>query len=250
MQGEYSTADQTVQTNLVVEGTWMNLKEASDHTGLSEKTLRRYAKRKLLKTRRVGKTANAKIQILVNDSLRNFEEQDDAVSAEEVTFEDQELGTDEAELESLDFAPEDGAHSLPNKAQLQDLVQELLGPLLSRVEQQAVQLSEKDKIIVEQSRQLRLIPDFQKQAREREQEAKLREFEAEALKKQVAALEESKASAESLAAEAQKRVVDLESTTSTVHKEIEELRTQITKLQKPWWKKWLLPREIGNEQAD
>lgn len=247
MQGEHSTADQTVQTNLVVEGTWMSLKEASDHTGLSEKTLRRYAKRKVLKTRRVGKTANAKIQILVNDSLRNFENEDDAVSAEEVTFEEDELAT---EAESLDFTPEENAQALPNKAQLQDLVQELLGPLLSRVEQQAVQLSEKDKIIVEQSRQLRLIPDFQKQAREREQDAKLKEFEAEALKKQLAALEESKIAAESLATEAQKRVVDLESTTSTVHKEIEELRAQITQLRKPWWKKWLLPREIGDDQTD
>lgn len=121
---------------------------------------------------------------------------------------------------------------------LELMAEKLVKPLTERIEAQAVALREQENIIEEQKRQLRLLPDLQKQAeKEREQAeqerkaAELRALEIEALNKQIAAIEEEKHQLEEKANQASALVQD-----------IETLKATVEKLQSPWWKKWFLPR--------
>ncbi len=126
----------------------------------------------------------------------------------------------------------------PGAADFQMIVEQCVRPLVEEVKAQALALAEKDRIIEDQSRQLRLLPDFQKRAEdekaraeEERKAAELRALEIEALNKQVAAMEEEKQLLEAKAGEAASLAEDLQS-----------LKSKVDELQKPWWKKWLLPR--------
>lgn len=122
--------------------------------------------------------------------------------------------------------------------EFQAIVEQCVRPLVEEVKAQTLAIAERDRIIEEQNRQLRLLPDLQKQAeKEREQAeqerkaAELRALEIEALNKQIAAMEEEKRSLEEKASQATALVSDLEA-----------LKTKVQELEKPWWKKWFLPR--------
>jgi hypothetical protein len=113
------------------------------------------------------------------------------------------------------------------------IVEQCVRPLVEEVKAQALALAEKDRIIEDQSRQLRLLPDFQKRAEdekaraeEERKAAELRALEIEALNKQVAAMEEEKQQLEAKANEAVSLATDLQ----TLKKTVENLQT-------PWWKK-------------
>ena len=121
------------------------------------------------------------------------------------------------------------------------IVEQCVRPLVEEVKAQALALAEKDRIIEEQSRQLRLLPDFQKRAEdekdraeEERKSAELRALEIEALNKQVAAMEEEKHLLEAKVVEAASLAEDLQS-----------LKSKVDELQKPWWKKWFLPADGG-----
>lgn len=86
---------------------------------------------------------------------------------------------------------------------LEVMADKLVKPLAERIEAQAVALHEQEKVIEDQNRQLRLLPDLQKRAEDERKASELRALENEALKKQIAALTE-----------------------------------KLEKLEKPWWKKW------------
>jgi hypothetical protein len=86
---------------------------------------------------------------------------------------------------------------------LEIMAEKIMKPLMERLEAQTVTLTEQQKLIEDQKRQLLLLPDFQKQAAEERQTAQNRSFEVEALRKQVEALE----------------------------------REKTARLQQPWWKK-------------
>jgi len=58
----------------VVEGRWMNLQDASDATGYSEATLRRYIKRRRVKSRRLGRSVNSKLEVWVTPEMLNPED--------------------------------------------------------------------------------------------------------------------------------------------------------------------------------
>jgi hypothetical protein len=150
--------------------------------------------------------------------------------------------TDVVEAESVD-SPEEPAAPQENEArfsnEFQAIVEQCVRPLVEEVKAQALALAEKDRIIEEQNRQLRLLPDYQRQAEEERQraeeerkEAELRALEIEALNKQVAAIEEQKRELEDKANQASVLVTDLES-----------LKAKVEELQKPWWKKWFYPQE-------
>ncbi len=150
--------------------------------------------------------------------------------------------TDVVEAESVD-SPEDSTAGPENEQrfsnEFQAIVEQCVRPLVDEVKAQALALAEKDRIIEEQSRQLRLLPDFQRQAEEERQRAEeerkaaeLRALEIEALNKQVAAIEEQKRELEEKANQANVLVSDLET-----------LKATVEKLQTPWWKKWFLPQE-------
>lgn len=115
----------------------------------------------------------------------------------------------------------------------QAMVEQCVRPLVEEVKAQAVELAEKDRIIEEQSRQLRLLPDLQKQAEierkhaeEERKAAELRAMEVEALNKQIAAIEAEK---EQLLAKANEA--------SALANDLLILKNKVEDLQKPWWKK-------------
>jgi hypothetical protein len=72
---------------------------------------------------------------------------------------------------------------------LEVMAEKLMKPLAERVEAQAVALHEQQRVIEDQSRQLRLLPDLQKQAEDERKAAEIGALENEALKKQIAALQ-------------------------------------------------------------
>jgi excisionase family DNA binding protein len=76
---------------------------------------------------------------------------------------------------------------------LEIMAEKLMKPLAQRLEAQAVAITEQQKIIEDQKRQLLLLPDLQKQAEEERKTAQDKIFEVESLKKQIAALETEKA---------------------------------------------------------
>lgn len=145
--------------------------------------------------------------------------------------------TDVIEAESVDSpeeptAPQENEQRFSNE--FQAIVEQCVRPLVDEVKAQALALAEKDRIIEEQKRQLRLLPDFQRKAEEERQRAEeerkaaeVRALEIEALNKQVAAIEEQKRELEDKANQASVLVTDLES-----------LKAKVEELQKPWWKKW------------
>ncbi|MBX9667953.1 MAG: hypothetical protein K2X93_10060 [Candidatus Obscuribacterales bacterium] len=125
----------------------------------------------------------------------------------------------------------------PVPADFQTIVEQCVRPLVEEVKAQALALAEKDRIIEDQSRQLRLLPDFQKRAEdeiaraeEERKAAQLRALEIEALNKQVTAMKEEKHLLEAKADEAASLAEDLQS-----------LKSKVEELQKPWWKKFFLP---------
>ena len=149
---------------------------------------------------------------------------------------------------------------------LELMAEKLVKPLAERIEAQAIALSEQEKVIEEQKRQLRLLPDLQKQAEEERKEAELRSLEVEALKKQINALEEVKEESESKLAsleaerlaseEAQRKVQELEQAmselqaqkeaeTQTIQEQLNNLTNKLQELQQPWWKKWFTPRDVN-----
>lgn len=82
-----------------------------------------------------------------------------------------------------------------SKANLESLVETFMKPLVDKIAnqeralmEQATVLADQEKAIEEQKRQLRLLPDLQKQAEERRKEAEIKEFEAIAMAKQVEAM--------------------------------------------------------------
>lgn len=115
----------------------------------------------------------------------------------------------------------------------QAIVEQCVRPLVDEVKAQALALAEKDRIIEEQNRQLRLLPDFQRQAEEEkrlaEQErkaAELRALEIEALNKQISAIEEEKKQLEEKANEAR-----------ALSEDLQQLKNTVAELKKPFWKK-------------
>lgn len=76
-----------------------------------------------------------------------------------------------------------------NRDRVKVLAEEIVKPLMEKIENQAEVIFEQKRSLVDQERQLRLLPDLQKQAEQRAQEVELRHVENEALKKQIAALQ-------------------------------------------------------------
>ena len=109
---------------------------------------------------------------------------------------------------------------------LEIMAEKLVKPLAERIEAQAVALREQEKVIEDQNRQLRLLPDLQRQAEDERKAAELRALEVEALNKQIAALEEDR----------QEKVARLEKV-SSLETQVAVLNEQLQNLQKPWWKK-------------
>jgi DNA repair exonuclease SbcCD ATPase subunit len=127
-------------------------------------------------------------------------------------------------------APSRGDWHPESKANLESLVETFMKPLVDKVAtqeralmQQASVLADQEKAIEEQKRQLRLLPDLEKQAEERRKEAETKELEAIALAKQIEAM---KAQAEEKSTDLA-RLSQLETETlPTLERQLEQERLQ------------------------
>lgn len=152
------------------------------------------------------------------DPINFSPEESETIEAEEVTYDEADGDLDEptnwrqVEMERLEL-----------------MAEKLVKPLAERLEAQAVALREQEKVIEDQNRQLRLLPDLQKQAEDERKAAELRALESEALKKQIAALEDERQMLEAKASEA-----------TGLANDVQLLKKTVEELKKPWWKKWFL----------
>jgi hypothetical protein len=122
---------------------------------------------------------------------------------------------------------QDLATSMP--VQFRTLVEECVRPLVEELKKQTTLLVAKESLIQDQSRQLRLLPDLEKRAEEDRLAAQQRTFEIEALKKQISALEEEKI---------QLQIKAAEEAVWPAH-ELQQLKSEVEELKRPWWKKLL-----------
>lgn len=139
----------------------------------------------------------------------------ETIDAEEVSLDDVE--------ETLE-APESWRET--ERQRIEMLAEVLIKPLTERLEAQGVALREQERVIEDQQRQLRLLPDLQKQAESEHQTAEMKALENEALKKQIAALDEERLQKEAKLEQMQ-----------ALETQVTTLRHQVEDLQKPWWKK-------------
>ncbi len=183
-----------------------------------------------------------------DSSVMDFEP-NDVIDAESI---DDTAGSDTTQ------APE----ARPGAADFQMIVEQCVRPLVEEVKAQALALAEKDRIIEDQSRQLRLLPDFQKRAEDERKAAELKELEAEALRKQIAAMQATQEQSESarlVAEEEIERVRQEKEAEAKLLKEeneklkqkaeeaaslaadVQSLKATVDDLKRPLWKKWFLP---------
>lgn len=89
------------------EGEWMSVQAASNATGLSMGTLRRYIKARKLKSRRLGRSINSKLQVWITPEFLP----DDSGQSEVVEFDDENEASidDQEDDEILDFRGRDQA---------------------------------------------------------------------------------------------------------------------------------------------
>jgi len=205
--------DQTVRATMS-EGKWMSLNEAVAATGLSEKTIRRYIKRNLVKYRRLGKQSNSPLQIWVTPELQTLSSVDplsldDMADVFEVESEDlEDQGTTEAEA----------APHLEASNEINAIVRTIAEQFAQKLDEQKELLYELKQELHDKDIQLRLLPDLQKKLEEGE---RMSSFETAALKTQVEALQAENEELKRIAAETQARTE--------------------SESKKSWWKKWLLP---------
>jgi hypothetical protein len=120
-----------------------------------------------------------------------------------------------------------GAESAPpiDRETVRLIAEEMMRPLVQTIQQQTMALADKDRLIEEKDRNLRLLPDLQRIADEKAKAVELKHFELDALRKQLDALEQQRAE------EANDR------------EQLALMRAEVEKLKKPWWKKFFLPAE-------
>lgn len=227
----------------------LSVKEVADVLGISPRAvLKRLNNDQLRGTRRSNKFGVEEWSVYPNKEIRAALESAgkiDILEAEYVAANETEsvpVDAYEADDEVNDERPA-GWYS-DEREKVRIIAEELIKPLSLRIEQQAIALNEKDRIIEEKDRQLKLLPDFEKQAENERKAAELKALEAEALKKQIAALELEKQEAEA----AKERAVELEKALEQLKAEKEEkeqaveqklaaVQQQLEKLQQPWYKK-------------
>lgn len=191
----------------------------------------------------------------------------DSSAVEDVTVESEAVDTTSTEA-YLDTEDADDWIGM-TREKMKLLAEEIVKPLMERIESQTEVISEQKRLISDQERQLRLLPDLEKQAEEERKAAELKELEAEALRKQVAAMqaiqtkaEESQLLAEEeiqrLKAEKEAEAKALEEENEQLRKKAEEaaslaadvqsLKSTVEELKRPLWKKWFLPKPLTSEK--
>jgi chemotaxis protein histidine kinase CheA len=134
------------------------------------------------------KEISDKISAKNGQTAMNFSpEEKETVRAEDVFVEEEAIDSEPTDWQELDRERMD-----LERERMEMMAQALVKPLTERIEAQAVALRDQERLIEDQSRQLRLLPDLQKQAEHERKAAELKELEAEALRKQIAAIQQTK----------------------------------------------------------
>ena|SRR5579883_2725477 len=215
----------------------LSVKQVADVLGVSPRAvLKRLNNQQLKGTRRTNKYGVEEWWVYPNKEIR---------AAAEATGRADLLGNEiptEAEIvdaETQSFAPSDDEdieepiEQAPDwrrdeMTRLEIIAEKLMKPLAEKLEAQAMALREKDMIIEDQSRQLKLLPDLEKRAEEERKQSELRALESEALKKQIAALQEQiqQAPAADVEKELQREKEEKESELARLRDELEQERKQ------------------------
>ncbi|MBP7863801.1 hypothetical protein KA183_19100 [bacterium] len=144
------------------------------------------------------------------------------------------------------------------RTRMQEMAKEMLGPLAKEIMAPLLEtIRAQERQILDQSRQLKLLPDFEKQAEEERKAAHLKAVEAAALSKQIEALKAETVEAkkakeqvtfleETLAArqretdaEIEKLKAEKEAELKVVSDQLTALSQSLNEMKKPWWKKFL-----------
>lgn len=137
------------------------------------------------------------------------------------------FGVDEEVIDVVEDEAQDSRSS--HQASLEEVIRLIANQFAEKLEDEKLVKLQLQKELEEKERQLRLLPDLQKQAEQERKAAEIRALEIEALSKQIAALEEERHATESKL----EKVESLES-------QVSALNEQLRQLQKPWWKKWFM----------
>jgi len=127
-------------------------------------------------------------------------------------------------------ANQDQSNELPANASITEIVRAIANEFADKLnEEKRVNLVLQSEL-EQKDRQLRLLPDLQKQAEDEHKAAEMQALEVEALKKQIAAMEEQRQDLEARAGQASELASDLQA-----------LKSKVEELQKPWWRKLFEP---------
>lgn len=204
-----------------ITGSWMYLNRAVDATGLSEKTIRRYIKKKTLKSRRMGKNLNAPLQVWITaEFMKKVEASSELVDVLESddVGEEYDLEPDETTSDDQSFSEqtENRTSTTPSSIAIEELFRKQAQVFADEIEKrsQAVELLKED--LRRKEAELKLLPDLQKQMAEKEQAI---ETEREKLKRELAELQ------------------------ATNEQLLEENRRLEEAQKRPWWKWWFSSRQ-------
>lgn len=257
----------------------LSVKQVADVLGVSERAiLKRLNNGQLKGTRRTNKYNTEVWWVYPNKDIRTALEEsgridilggNDALSESDVVealdaqtiFEppDDVLDASATDRKGGDSSPEregQGAWAGQTRAAANGVAEELWSNLINRF---LGELKERDQLIgamrnelSDKDRQLKLLPDLEKQAEAERQAAELKELEAVALRKQIAAMQAEQTEADQAKQELERTLVEnqrkaeeeierlkeeKEAQVKAIQEQFQALSATVQDLQKPWWKK-------------
>lgn len=178
----------------------LSVKQVAEYLGINPRTvLKRLSNGQLKGTRRTNKFGVEEWWVYPNKEIRQALEssgQTDLLSGEDVISDaevvdsyTENFSPEEAENnESFDASPQDVRSTTQSAAD--ELWNNIIGKFVTELKERDQLIGEMRVEMAEKDRQLRLLPDLQKQAEKERQEAEMKSLEAEALKKQISALQD------------------------------------------------------------
>lgn len=176
----------------VGDGRWMTMQQATFVTGLSERTLRRHIKKGAVKFRRNGKQKNSPVELWITPEVSKFVEQVELEDQDDnQTIEIFDVVSDDSDGEAFDTTPESAINptiqSAPRQpSETEVVMRSITEQFLERLDKTNEMLYQLRIEMQDKERQLKLLPDLQKQADEKQ----LAELKSIALEKQIEQLKQ------------------------------------------------------------
>jgi len=175
----------------------LSVKEAAELLRLDERSVRERLINGQLKGEKKQIGLRDKWFVYTGSIEAALSKQQEAFAGDPIAFNDvtvdaepaEEIDSNEGNTEPSNRS-DDAGWLEANRDKVKALAEEIVKPLMEKIESQAEVIFDQKHQISDQERQLRLLPDLQKQAEQRAQEVELRHVENAALKKQIAALQE------------------------------------------------------------